>query len=115
MGSPKKTMHSLDYHQKKNSILPVLFFCCLHRLTSGREGVHHGRGRHHLPGVRQEEADGGHCGAVTILLSPKQQQNQLIDCSIVLENFHTQTSYCSGMQNPFLQQNSKFSVFKRYL
>jgi hypothetical protein len=30
----------------------------------GGEGLHHGRRGHHLPGVRQEEADGGHCGAV---------------------------------------------------
>ena len=30
----------------------------------GGQGLHHGRRGHHLPRVRQEEADGRHCGAV---------------------------------------------------
>ena len=45
-------------------------FACLHEPASGGEGLHHGRGGHHLPRVRQEEADGRHCGAVEPSLHP---------------------------------------------
>jgi hypothetical protein len=68
--------------------------------------------------VRQEEADGGHRGAVARLqppppvLSNTNKKKQLIDCSIVLENFHTQTSHCLRMQNPFVQYLVSF-LFSR--
>ena len=93
-----------------------IFFARLSALTnSGGEGIHHRRGGHHLPGVRQEEADGGHRGAVARLQphpSCSLQQQQLIDCSIMLENFHTQTSHCLRMQNPFVQYLVSF-LFSR--
>ena len=88
--------------------------------NSGGEGIHHRRRGHHLPGVRQEEADGRHRRAVARLQphpsrslqqqQQQQQQQQLIDCSIMLEKFHTQTYDCFRMQNLFVQY---FSVFKR--
>jgi hypothetical protein len=68
--------------------------------------------------VRQEEADGGHRGAVARLrprppvLSNNNKKKQLIDCSIVLENFHTQTYHCFRMQNPFVQYLVSF-LFSR--
>ena len=82
--------------------------------NSGGEGIHHRRRGHYLPGVRQEEADGGYCRAVARLQPHPsrslQQQQQLIDCSIMLEKFHIQTYDCFRMQNVFVQY---FSVFKR--
>ena len=104
------------HHQLDLSQFCLHFFARLSALTnSGGEGIHHRRGGHHLPGVRQEEADGGHRGAVARLQphpSCSLQQQQLIDCSIMLENFHTQTSHCLRMQNPFVQYLVSF-LFSR--
>ena len=69
------TSDLVDSSDSSDSLLTSSYSCdstdftlrvpaCLDVTHPGGQGLHHGRRGHHLPGVCQEEADGGHCRAV---------------------------------------------------
>ena len=112
-----ETMHSLDSFTEK-LFCPYFLLLLSASTNSGGEGFHHRRGGHHLPGVRQEEADGGHCGAVAPLLHPSilfsqttttttTTTNRLLNC--VRKLSHPLNA------NPLLQKLVSFLFLKRYL
>ena len=110
------------YHQLDLSKFCLHFFCTAVRLSaltnSGGEGIHHRRGGHHLPGVRQEEADGGHCGAVAPLLHPSILFSQTTTTTTTTTNrlLHCVRKLSHPLNaNPLLQKLVSFLFLKRYL